>query len=256
MEGVLDGDVIPLGKWAEAFYTLDGAHGGEIERGRAAAGFDAGVGGGSVAVDVEDDGDGFAVGGAGIGFAGEPVLRDLGVDDLDVVGEACAEGAVFDGDAGGAVFELGGGLRDADAAVSPVVAFMGCGGTGWTCFGGAGAGFSATLGGFFALSGMASSSGLGGGSVFSFVMTGAGLGVSEVRTPVSRVGCLGGSGRAATMVAWMAPASEAFSPQGLLLAWKTKAQPTMSAATRPWRTSEPAKLPRRLSPLAVRVKLE
>ena len=51
----------------------------------------------------------------GIGLLGVPVLRDLAVDDVDVVGEAVAEGAVLHGDPGGAVLDLHGGLGDADA---------------------------------------------------------------------------------------------------------------------------------------------
>src|SRR6266478_601842 len=100
-------------------------------------------------------------------------------------------------------------------AVSPVTALVGGGVTGWMCFGGAGVGFSATLGGLI-FSGIATSFGVGGGSVFSLVTTGAGLGASEVRTPVSRVRCVGGRGIEETMVAWMAPAFDAFSPQLLV----------------------------------------
>ena len=44
-----------------------------------------------------------------------PVLRDLAVDDVHVVGEARAEGAVLNRDAGGSVLQLQSGLRDADA---------------------------------------------------------------------------------------------------------------------------------------------
>jgi hypothetical protein len=84
------------------------------------------------------------------------------------------------------------------------------------CFGGSGVGFSAVLMGLVIFSGIATSFGLGGGSVFSLVTTGAGLGASEVRTPVSRVRCVGGSGIEETMVAWMAPAFDAFSPQLLV----------------------------------------
>src|ERR1700754_5251012 len=94
-------------------------------------------------------------------------------------------------------------------AVSPVTAFVGGGVTGWTCFGGAGVGLSATFGGLI-FSGMATSLGLGGGSVFSLAVTGAGLGASEVRTPVSSVRCVGGNGIDATIVAWIAPAFAAF----------------------------------------------
>src|ERR1700727_1775740 len=97
-------------------------------------------------------------------------------------------------------------------AVSPVTALVGGGVTGWMCLGGAGVGFSAIFGGLV-FSGIATSFGAGGGSVFSFVTTGAGLGASEVRTPVSSVRCVGGRGSDETMVAWMAPALEAFSPQ-------------------------------------------
>ena len=102
-------------------------------------------------------------------------------------------------------------------AVSPVTALVGGGVTGWTCFGGAGVGFSAVLMGFVIFSGMATALGVGGGSVLSLVTTGAGLGASEVRTPVSSVRCVGGRGIDETMVAWMAPAFDAFSPQLLAL---------------------------------------
>src|ERR1700722_9266905 len=94
-------------------------------------------------------------------------------------------------------------------AVSPVAALFGCSGAGCGCFGGAGVGFSACLMGLV-FSGMATSFGVGGGSVRSFAVMGAGLGDSEVRTPVSRSRCLGGSGMEATIVAWMAPAVLAF----------------------------------------------
>ncbi len=77
--------------------------------------FDAGVGGDAVAVDVEDECDALADGGAWVGLLGVPVLRDLLVDDVDVVGEARSEGAVLHGYAGGAVLELHHRLRDADA---------------------------------------------------------------------------------------------------------------------------------------------
>src|SRR5258707_2898566 len=98
-------------------------------------------------------------------------------------------------------------------AVSPVTAFVGGGVAGWMCFGGAGVGYSAVLMGLVTFAGIATSCGLGGGSVFSLVTTGAGLGASEVRTPVSSVRCVGGRGIEETIVAWMAPAFEAFSPQ-------------------------------------------
>ncbi len=98
-------------------------------------------------------------------------------------------------------------------AVSPVTALVGGVVTGWMCFGGAGVGFSAVLMGLVIFSGMATSLGVGGGSVFSFVLIGAGLGASEVRTPVSSVRWVGGRGSDETMVAWMAPAFEALSPQ-------------------------------------------
>src|SRR5258708_2841155 len=97
-------------------------------------------------------------------------------------------------------------------AVSPVTALVGGGVMGWTCLGGAGVGLSATFGGLI-FSGMATSFGLGGASVFSLAVTGAGLGASEVSTPVSSVCCVGGRGIEETMVAWIAPALEAFSPQ-------------------------------------------
>src|ERR1700733_1155579 len=100
-------------------------------------------------------------------------------------------------------------------AVSPVTALVGGGVTGWMCFGGAGVGFSAIFGGLV-FSGIATSFGLGGGSVFSLVTTGAGLGASEVSTPVSSVRCVGGRGIDETIVAWIAPALDAFSPQLLL----------------------------------------
>ena len=58
---------------------------------------------------------------------------------------------------------------------------------------------------------------MGAASVFSLAVMGAGLGVSEVRTPVSSVRCVGGRGMDETIVAWMAPTVEAFSPQ--LLPW-------------------------------------
>jgi hypothetical protein len=86
-------------------------------------------------------------------------------------------------------------------AVSPVTALVGGGVTGWMCFGGAGAGFSASLIGLVIFSGIATSLGVGGGSVLSLVMTGAGLGAYEVRTPVSSVRCVGGRGSEETMVA-------------------------------------------------------
>src|SRR5258708_20932917 len=98
-------------------------------------------------------------------------------------------------------------------AVSPVTALVGGGVTGWMCLGGSGVGFSAVLMGLVIFSGMATSFGLGGGSVFSLVTIGAGLGASDVRTPVSSVRCVGGSGIEETMVAWIAPAFDAFSPQ-------------------------------------------
>jgi hypothetical protein len=97
-----------------------------------------------------------------------------------------------------------------------VTALVGGGVMGWMCLGGAGVGFSAVLMGLVTFSGMAISFGLGGGSVFSLVTTGAGLGASEVSTPVSSVRCVGGRGIEETMVAWMAPAFEAFSPQLLV----------------------------------------
>ena len=101
--------------------------------------------------------------------------------------------------------------------------------------------FSAIFGGLI-FSGIAISFGLGGGSVLSLAMIGAGLGASEVRTPVSSVRCVGGRGSEDTMVAWMAPAVEAFSPQLLLRWWKKNADPTTAAATRPCSKSDPAKL--------------
>src|ERR1700734_101375 len=97
-------------------------------------------------------------------------------------------------------------------AVSPVTALVGAGVIGWTCFGGAGVGFSAILGGLI-FSGMVTDSGVGAASVFSFSVTGAGLGASEGRTPVSSVRCVGGRGIDETMVAWIAPTVEGFSPQ-------------------------------------------
>src|SRR5258706_12395 len=101
-------------------------------------------------------------------------------------------------------------------AVSPLTALVGGGVMGWMCFGGAGVGFSAVLIGFAIFSGMATSFGFGGGWVFSLVATGGGLGGSGVRTPVWRVRCVGGRGIEETMVAWMAPAFDAFSPQLLV----------------------------------------
>src|SRR5216683_3083657 len=212
VEGVLDGDVVALREGAEAVDALHGACGGEVEAGRAAAGPDADVGGHAVAADVEDEGDALPDGGARVGLLGVPVVGNLLVDDSDVVRKPVAEGAVLDGYAGGAVLELHRRLGDADAG-----GLAGCG--------------------------------LGGGSVFSLVTTGAGLGVSEVRTPVSRSRCFGGSGKAETMVAWMAPAVMAVSPQLLPFLWKRKAEPKMSAATSACRAMEPTKLPARFSPL-------
>ena len=95
MEGVFDGDVIALRQRTEAVDTLDGAHGGDVEGRGSTGGFDASVRGDTFAVDVEDDGGAFADGGARVGLCGVPVLGDLTVDDVDVVGEALAEGAVF-----------------------------------------------------------------------------------------------------------------------------------------------------------------
>src|SRR3984885_10579664 len=99
--------------------------------------------------------------------------------------------------------------------------------------GGAGVGLSAVLIGLVIFSGIATSLGAGGGSVLSLVMMGAGRGASEVRTPVSSVRCVGGRGSEETMVAWMAPALEAFSPQSWPLVWKRKAEPRIAAAMRP-----------------------
>src|SRR5260370_34344917 len=89
-------------------------------------------------------------------------------------------------------------------AVSPVTALVGCTGAGWTCLGGSGVVFSAILTGLVGLTGIARSFGVGAASVFAFSWTGAGLGFSEVRTPVSRVRCFGGSGSAVTITAWIA----------------------------------------------------
>jgi hypothetical protein len=107
--------VIPLWKWSEAVDTLECVHGGDVEAGRSAFVFDAGVRGSAVAVDVEDDRDTLTLGGAGVCLLGEPVFGYLAIDDVDVVGETGAEGAVGDGDAGGAVFELHRGLGDSDS---------------------------------------------------------------------------------------------------------------------------------------------
>src|SRR5580698_7442999 len=85
-------------------------------------------------------------------------------------------------------------------AVSPVVALVGCSGTGCGCFGGAGVGFSACLMGLV-FSGIATVLGSGGGSVFALDSMGAGLDTSEVRTPVSSVRWLGGRGSDETIVA-------------------------------------------------------
>src|SRR5260370_30102156 len=111
-------------------------------------------------------------------------------------------------------------------AVSPVTALVGGGVMGWMCFGGAGVGFSAVLMGLVTFSGMAISLGLGGGSVFSLMTTGSGLGASEVSTPVSSVRWVGGSGIAETIMAWIAPTFDAFSPQLVSRRWQQNAPPT------------------------------
>jgi hypothetical protein len=104
IKGVLDGDLISGGEGSEAVDALEGAEGGGIEGRGAAFVEDMDVGGGAVALDVEDDGDALALGGVRVGFVGVPVLRDFLRDDLDVVGVAIAEGAVLNGGCGGAVF--------------------------------------------------------------------------------------------------------------------------------------------------------
>ena len=177
-----------------------------------------------------------------------PVLRDLGIDDFDVVGVALAEAAVLDRDAGGAILEFYGGLGDADARGLAGDGFGGRRGDWLDVLWRSRCGFSAVLIGFVIFSGIATASGVGGGSVLSLVTTGAGLGASDVRTPVSSVRCVGGRGIDETMVAWIAPAVEAFSPQWAPRVWKRNAQPTMIAATRPCRTREPAKSAPSLSP--------
>src|ERR1700722_1724716 len=116
VEGVLHGDVIALWQRSETLHSLHGAHGGEVEAGGAAGGFDAHVRGDSVVVYIEDHCRTFAQRGGGIGFGGVPVLRYLAVDDVDVVREALAEGTVHHRDAGRTVFYLQGRLCDANAS--------------------------------------------------------------------------------------------------------------------------------------------
>src|ERR1700682_4872494 len=139
-------------------------------------------------------------------------------------------------------------------AISPVTALVGCTGAGWTCWGGSGVVFSAVLTGL-GLAGIARSFGEGVASVFTFSWTGAGLGFSEVRTPVSRVRCFGGSGSEVTMVAWIAPAAKSCSPQ-LLPRLEMSAQARIAPMTAACRTIEPAKLLPRLSEAETWLRLE
>ena len=237
VEGVFDGDVVAGGEGTEAFDALYSTEGGGVERWGAAAGLDARVGRGAGAVDVEDDDDVLAVGGAGVGLLGEPLLGDSAVDDVDVVGEARTEGLILDADAGGTVAQLHGGLGDADAGSLAGSGLGGLGRGGLGVFGGLGGGLVGYLDGLGGLLGDGDFVRLRGRLGFLFGDDGAGLGVSEGRTLFSSKRCLGGRGRAETMVAWMAPAVAASWPHGLLGGWRC-ARANREPKTAVWNSSE------------------
>src|ERR1700734_2628226 len=101
-------------------------------------------------------------------------------------------------------------------ALSPVWA-LALGGTGCGCLGGAGVGTGPSfLGWSLALTRISVSRG-GGAAASLGGGRGAGLTLSGVRTDLSTALAFSGRGMAETMEAWMDPASEAFSPQWLLL---------------------------------------
>ncbi len=244
----VDGDVaVASGQGTESVDALDGSLGGEVERRGAATRGDFDVRWGAVAVDRELE-DGTLA--AGLGAVGLLLLgaEDGLVDELDVIGETVAEGALFDRNGGGAVLRLEDGLRDLDAG-GLARGGLGRGGCGRSAGGGCGScgrldggWFSGggLLGGGFTAAGFAGSGllrirtsfGLGGGSALggtgalAFGSGGAGvggggamLGFSEVRTSSALKRCLGGSGSEETAETCMAPASGSRSPQWMLALW-------------------------------------
>src|SRR5882757_8015924 len=125
VKGELDRNAVSLRKGAEAVDPLDRAQCREIEGRGSAACLYASVGGNPVMVNVKDNGCALIHRGKWIGLRLIPVLRNFGVDDIDVVGVALSKAAVLYRDARGAVLELHCGLGDADT----------CGLAG-NCFGG------------------------------------------------------------------------------------------------------------------------
>lgn len=115
VEGVFDGDLVALREWAEAIDALEGMKCRDIKAWRAAFGFNARIQRNAVTVDIEDDGDAFALRGARIGLSDEPLFGNLAIDDVNVIGKTGAEGTVLNGDACGTIFELHRGLGYTDA---------------------------------------------------------------------------------------------------------------------------------------------
>src|ERR1035437_7193141 len=123
---------------------------------------------------------------------------------------------------------------------------MGCG-----CSGGAGVALSAVLTGLVGFTGVGMGAGFAISPVLGVGAMGAGDGFSVARTLSSSSGALGGSGISLTMVAWMAPAVAAASPQ-LFPECETYAQLRSSVAATACSANEPANPPPNLPSMPAR----
>ena len=194
--------------------VLDGGESGLVEGGVVAALLDLDVAGRTVAGDLEGDVDA-APGGLVVEHVDIPLRLELPVDLLNVEGEARAECGIRDADGKGADAGLAAGHRDVEATGLAGLDFVGIGfGGPEDAAGAVGCSYRRRAAvSLMSWRGLARSSGRMAAAVGGAGAMGAGLGFSVARTLCSSIGWRGGSGRELTMVASMAPAVAAASPQ-------------------------------------------